>query len=73
MSFDCLAYCGLRDGVASMEQFCIDQKFGHAFEGDVRQGLFFSGAARLPFGNQFRSVQELLLRLLGGIRPAALV
>jgi nitronate monooxygenase len=71
MSFDCLAHCGLRDGVASMGQFCIDQQLGHAFEGDMRKGLFFRGAARLPFGDQIRSVQELLQWLLGGVRPAA--
>ncbi|MGQ2978084.1 MAG: NAD(P)H-dependent flavin oxidoreductase [Polaromonas sp.] len=71
MSFDCLAHCGLRDGVASMGQFCIDQQLGHAFDGDTRQGLFFRGAARLPFGDQIRSVQELLQWLLGGIRPTA--
>lgn len=71
MSFDCLAHCGLRDGVASMGQFCIDQQLGHAFEGNARKGLFFRGAARLPFGDQIRSVQELLQWLLGGIRPAA--
>ena len=73
MSFDCLSHCGLRDGVASMGQFCIDQQLGHAFDGDTRQGLFFRGAARLPFGNQIRSVQELMQWLLGGVRPAALV
>jgi len=73
MSFDCLSHCGLRDGVSSMGQFCIDQQLGHAFDGDTRQGLFFRGAARLPFGNQIRSVQELMQWLLGGVRPAALV
>ena len=73
MSFDCLVHCGLRDGEAGMGQFCIDQQLGHAFEGDTRKGLFFRGAARLPFGDQIRSVQELLRWLLGGIRPAALV
>jgi len=71
MSFDCLAHCGLRDGVASMGQFCIDQQLGHAFDGNMRKGLFFRGAARLPFGDQIRSVQELMQWLLGGIRPAA--
>lgn len=70
MSFDCLAHCGLRDGVAGMGQFCIDQQLGHAFEGDVRKGLFFRGTARLPFGEQIRSVQELMQWLLGGVRPA---
>lgn len=70
MSFDCLAHCGLRDGVASMGQFCIDQQLGHAFDGNTRKGLFFRGAARLPFGDQIRSVQELMQWLLGGVRPA---
>jgi nitronate monooxygenase len=72
MSFDCLTHCGLRDGDATMGQFCIDQQLGHAFEGDTQRGLFFRGAGRLPFGDQIRSVQELLQWLLGGIRPAAL-
>ena len=71
MSFDCLAHCGLRDGVATMGQFCIDQQLGHAFDGNARKGLFFRGAARLPFGDQIRSVQELMQWLLGDIRPAA--
>ncbi|MEO8024717.1 nitronate monooxygenase family protein, partial [Polaromonas sp.] len=57
LSFDCLTHCGLRDGVASMGQFCIDQQLGHAFDGNARKGLFFRGAARLPFGDQIRSVQ----------------
>lgn len=72
MSFDCLAHCGLRDGDASMGQFCIDKQLGHALDGDMHKGLFFRGAGRLPFGNQIRSVQELLQWLLGGIRPATL-
>jgi nitronate monooxygenase len=72
MSFDCLAHCGLRDGNASMGQFCIDQQLGHAYDGDTRKGLYFRGAGCLPFGDQIRTVQELLQWLLGGIRPAAL-
>lgn len=72
MSFDCLSHCGLRDGDASIGQFCIDKQLGHALDGDIHKGLFFRGAGRLPFGNQIRSVQELLQWLLGGIRPAAL-
>lgn len=71
MSFDCLAHCGLRDGDASMGQFCIDQQLGHAFAGDEAKGLFFRGAGRLPFGEQIRSVQELMQWLLGGVRPVA--
>lgn len=73
MSFDCLAHCGLRDGDASMGQFCIDKQLGHALDGDTGRGLFFRGAGRLPFGNQIRPVQELMQWLLGGLRPAALV
>ncbi len=66
MAFDCLAHCGLRDGKAEMGQFCIDQQLGHACEGDTGKGLFFRGAGALPFGNQIRTVAELLQRLLGG-------
>ena len=73
MSFDCLAHRGLRDGDASMGQFCIDKQLGHARDGDTGRGLFFRGAGRLPFGNQIRPVQELMQWLLGGLRPAALV
>ena len=73
MSFDCLAHCGLRDGDASMGQFCIDKQLGHALDGDTGRGLFFRGAGRLPFGNQIRPVQELMQWPLGGLRPAALV
>lgn len=56
MSFDCLAHCGLRDGDASIGQFCIDQQLGHTFDGDTQKGLFFRGAGALPFGTQIRSV-----------------
>jgi nitronate monooxygenase len=70
MSFDCLARCGLRDGDATMGQFCIDQQLGHAFSGDTDKGLYFRGAGLLPFGDQIRSVQELMQWLLGGVRPA---
>jgi nitronate monooxygenase len=71
MWFDCLANCGLRDGHASWGQFCIDKVLGHAFAGDVRKGLFFRGAGRLPFGTQIRPVQDLLHSLLGNLVPAA--
>ena len=64
MSFDCLQHCGLRDGDASIGQFCIDQQLGHAMEGDAERGLFFRGAGRLPFGEQIRSVAELVRHLL---------
>ncbi|NNU43476.1 nitronate monooxygenase [Ramlibacter sp. B156] len=72
MWFDCLANCGLRDGHASWGQFCIDKVLGHAFDGDVRKGLFFRGAGRLPFGNQIRPVRDLLACLMGNVMPAAL-
>lgn len=72
LSFDCLAQCGLRDGKGEIGQFCIDLQLGHAFQGNTQKGLFFRGAGRLPFGDQIRSVQELMQWLLGGIRPAAL-
>lgn len=69
MSFDCLAHCGLRDGVAAMGQFCIDQQLSHARLGDVQKGLFFRGAGTLPFGEYIATVQELMQWLMGGIRP----
>lgn len=69
MAFDCLTHCGLRDGVAAMGQFCIDQQLGHALKGDKLKGLFFKGAGTLPFGAEIRSVHELLQWLLGGIDP----
>lgn len=73
MGFDCLARCGLRDGVAQMGQFCIDQQLGHALQGDVQRGLFFRGAGRLPFGEAIRPVRDLLRWLLGvpGVVDAA--
>jgi nitronate monooxygenase len=70
MAFDCLAHCGLRDGKGEMGQFCIDQQLGHALDGDAQKGLFFRGAGVLPFGQQIRPVQDLMLWLLTGVRPA---
>jgi nitronate monooxygenase len=61
----CLAQCGLLDGNAKWGQFCIDQRLAAALRGDVRGGLFFRGRGALPFGDQIRSVHELVLRLLG--------
>jgi nitronate monooxygenase len=72
MWFDCLAQCGLRDGHASWGQFCIDKVLGYALAGDVRKGLFFRGAGRLPFGTQIRPVQDLLNWLLGNLVPPTL-
>jgi nitronate monooxygenase len=65
MWFDCLAQCGLRDGKAAWGQFCIDKVLGHALAGDVRKGLFFRGAGRLPFGAEIRPVRDLFDWLLG--------
>ena len=69
MSFDCLAHCGLRDGDASIGQFCIDQQLGHAMDGDVQKGLFFRGAGTLPFGDQIRTVAELMEFLIADRVP----
>ena len=65
MAFDCLAQCGLRDGIAKIGQFCIDHQLGAALRGDVMSGLFFRGDGRLPFGGQIRPVRELIAHLLG--------
>ncbi|MHB8353711.1 MAG: NAD(P)H-dependent flavin oxidoreductase [Burkholderiales bacterium] len=67
--FDCLAQCGLRDGKRDWGQFCIDTQLAAALRGDLRKGLFFSGSGALPFGDQIRSVRDLLERLLGGAPP----
>ena len=70
LAFDCLAQCGLRDGLAGWGQFCIDTQLAAALRGDVKKGLFFRGVGALPFGEQIRSVRELLQCLLGAARPA---
>jgi len=70
MAFDCLLTCGLRDGIARIGQFCIDNQLAAALRGDVRKGLFFRGAESLPFGSAIRSVRELLTYLLTGVEPA---
>jgi nitronate monooxygenase len=69
LAFDCLAQCGLRDGLAGWGQFCIDKQLAAALRGDVKKGLFFRGVGALPFGAQIRSVRELMDRLL--TRPIA--
>jgi nitronate monooxygenase len=69
-AFDCLAQCGLRDGKAGWGQFCIDQQLAAALKGDLKRGLFFSGRGALPFGDQIRSVRELLVRLMSPREPA---
>ncbi len=64
LAFDCLGQCGLRDGLASWGQFCIDKQLAAALCGDLKKGLFFRGAGALPFGKQIRSVCELMTRML---------
>ncbi|MDS1141222.1 nitronate monooxygenase family protein [Pusillimonas sp. SM2304] len=70
VGFDCLASCGLRDGISKHGQFCIDTQLAFALAGDIRRGLFFRGSEKLPFGNAIRPVRELIELLLAGIRPA---
>ena len=67
-AFDCLAQCGLRDGLPGWGQFCMDNQLAAALRGDVKKGLFFRGVGALPFGDQIRSVRDLMDRLL---TPAA--
>ncbi len=69
--FDCLAQCGLRDGLSEWGQFCIDNQLAAALRGDVKKGLFFRGAGALPFGAQIRSVRDLLERMLTRDHPLA--
>jgi nitronate monooxygenase len=67
--FECLTVCGLRDGIASIGQFCIDTRLAFALKGDVKKGLFFRGSESLPFGSAIRPVAELLDYLLTGKMP----
>ncbi len=64
LAFDCLAQCGLRDGLAGWGQFCIDKQLAAALCGDVKKGLFFRGVGALPFGQEIRGVRELMQRLM---------
>ena len=64
LSWDCLAQCGLRDGLAGWGQFCIDQRLASAVQGDTQRGLFFRGVGDLPFGPQIGTVRALIERLL---------
>ena len=68
---NCLTVCGLRDGIGSMGQFCIDTRLAHALKGDVSKGLFFRGSEPLPFGSGIRPVAELIDYLMTGTMPAA--
>jgi nitronate monooxygenase len=64
LAFDCLAQCGLRDGIAGWGQFCIDTRLAASLRGDLKKGLFFRGAGALPFGDGIVAVRQLLERLL---------
>ena len=68
----CLTMCGLRDGLAKFGQFCIDSHLAAALKGEVSRGLFFRGAASVPFGSAIRPVRELIDYLLSGRMPADL-
>jgi len=71
VSFECLTYCGLKDGDSAAGQFCIDTQLEAAVMGNVEKGLFFRGSESLPFGDQIRSVHDLLAYLLTGEDPKA--
>ena len=64
LAWDCLAQCGLRDGMARAGQFCIDHHLAAALRGDTDRGLFFRGSEALPFGTAIRPVRELFDHLL---------
>jgi nitronate monooxygenase len=68
--FECLSHCGLKDGNPEAGQFCIDTQLEAAVQGNVEKGLFFRGSEPLPFGDQLRSVHDLLTFLLTGKDPA---
>ncbi len=67
---NCLSMCGLRDGIATAGQFCIDTRLAYALKGDVKKGLFFRGSESLPFGTAIRPVADLLDYLMTGRAPA---
>lgn len=68
--FDCLAFCGLRDGVAKSGQFCIDRQLAYALAGDVARGLFFRGSEPLPLGKVIAPVKDLVDYLLSALHPS---
>jgi nitronate monooxygenase len=71
LAWDCLEVCGLRDGIAKIGQFCIDNQLARALAGDVEHGLFFRGRGPLPFGREIRPVRELMAFLLAAPAGAA--
>ena len=71
-ALQCLTTCGLRDGIATIGQFCIDTQLAAALRGELARGLFFRGAATVPFGTAIRPVHELIDYYLSGRMPADL-
>ena len=70
-AFDCLAQCGLRDGLPGWGQFCIDNQLAAALRGDTaRRACSSAASGALPFGDQIRSVRDLMQRLLSDRSPA---
>jgi len=65
LAWDCLAQCGLRDGLPQAGQFCIDHHLAAALRGDLERGLFFRGSEPVPFGAAIRPVRDLVEHLLG--------
>ncbi len=68
---NCLSVCGLRDGIATMGQFCIDTRLAYALKGDIKKGLFFRGSESVPFGSAIRPAADLMRYLLTGALPEA--
>ena len=64
LAWDCLAHCGLRDGLPQAGQFCIDHHLAAALRGDINRGLFFRGSEEVPFGAEIRPVRDLVGYLL---------
>ena len=71
LAWDCLAQCGLRDGLPQAGQFCIDHHLAAALRGDVERGLFFRGSEAVPFGAEIRPVKDLIGYLMD--EPARLL
>jgi nitronate monooxygenase len=71
-ALQCLTVCGLRDGIIKFGQFCIDTQLAAALRGELARGLFFRGAAPVPFGNAIRPARELIDYMLSGTMPAGL-
>lgn len=70
--FDCLAFCGLRDGVIKSGQFCIDRQLAYALSGDVNRGLFFRGSEKLPLGKAIAPVKQLIDYLFSALPTSSL-